>query len=91
MFSTVAGAEIPDNYLSGLPKSLGFDATAHGFRSTFKEWCRERGVPDELSELSLQHRDETGSRAAYARDQLLEGRRKLLDAFAKWTHSGASA
>jgi len=91
VFSTVAGAEIPDNYLSGLPKSLGFDATAHGFRSTFKEWCRERGVSDELSELSLQHRDETGSRAAYARDQLLEGRRKLLDAFAKWTHSGASA
>ena len=43
VFSTVAGAEIPDNYLSGLPKSLGFDANAHGFRSTFKEW-EKRGV-----------------------------------------------
>ena len=35
VFSTIGGAEIPDNYLSGIPKSLGFDATAHGFRSTF--------------------------------------------------------
>ncbi|MDC2963442.1 integrase arm-type DNA-binding domain-containing protein [Gammaproteobacteria bacterium] len=89
VFSTISGGEIPDNYLSGLPKSFGFDATAHGFRSTFKEWCRERGVQEEISELSMQHRDETGSRAAYARDQLLDARRKVINQYGKWVYSKA--
>ena len=88
VFSTIAGSEIPDNYLSGLPKALGYDATAHGFRTTFTEWGRERAVPEEVSDLCLQHRDETGTRSAYARSQLLEPRRKIINEYMKWAFSG---
>ena len=52
-FSTFAGAEIPDNYLSGLPKSLGFDATAHGSGLPLRSGAA-KGVFQTNSELSLQ-------------------------------------
>ncbi len=87
IFNTLGGAKIHDKYLSGLPKSLGYDSTAHGFRTSFKEWCRERQVPDEISELCLQHRDETGSRAAYARSQMVDARRKVINEFSRWIFS----
>ena len=87
VFNTLAGGEIPDSYLSSLPKAMGYDATQHGFRSTFKEWCRETDISEDASELSLQHRATTSTRAAYARSQLVEIRRKISNEYATYAFS----
>ncbi len=60
----------------------------HGFRSSFKEWCRSRGYPDELSELALAHVDTSETRAAYARDELVMERRPVMEAWASWCRDG---
>lgn len=57
--------------------------TAHGFRSSFKDFCREglSGYEDELSEIALHHRVGSAVRTAYARSDLLERRRALMQAW----------
>jgi integrase len=52
---------------------------AHGFRSTFKGWSLSKGYQDHLSELALAHKDKNKVRAAYARDDLLEERRPMME------------
>ena len=61
---------------------MGFDTTAHGFRSCFKGWCQEEEFADSWSELALAHVDQNKARAAYARKDLLEKRRKMMTAWA---------
>ena len=58
-------------------------AVPHGFRATFKSWTRETGYPDHLSEIALAHKDKDKVRAAYAREDLLEQRRPMMEAWAK--------
>jgi len=75
-----AKGEIPsDAFMRSLLKRMDIKITPHGFRSTFKEWAREAtGHADELSELALAHVSTDQTRAAYARSELLEPRRKLM-------------
>ncbi len=71
-----------DGYLD--PK-LNRIATPHGFRSSFKDWCRSStSYPDEVSELALAHVSSDATRAAYARDELLPKRVKLMNAWARF-------
>jgi integrase len=56
---------------------------AHGFRAAFKGWARAAGYADELSELALAHADKDKVRAAYAREDSLEQRRPMMDAWAE--------
>jgi len=73
--------EIPsNNFLSALLKRMGVKATAHGFRSVFKDWAREHtSYADEISELALAHVNSDATRAAYARSELIEKRRKMMN------------
>jgi integrase len=71
--------------LSALCKRMGVDATPHGFRSTFKDWARNcAGYADEVSELALAHVHSDATRAAYARDELLSQRKRLMADWAKY-------
>ena len=64
---------------------MNVDAVPHGFRSTFKDWCRNStGYADEVSELALAHVSGDATRAAYARDELLQKRARLMRAWAKF-------
>lgn len=57
-------------------------ATPHGFRSTFKDWTRQKArFPDEWSELALAHVNSDETRAAYARNELLEERAEMMQAW----------
>jgi len=53
----------------------------HGFRSTFKSWALSTSYPDHLSEIALSHSDNNKVRAAYVREDLLDERRPLMDAW----------
>jgi integrase len=54
-------------------------ATVHGMRSTFIDWARtSTNYPAEAQELALAHVNTDATRAAYARDGLLEIRRRMM-------------
>ncbi|RLA42558.1 MAG: integrase [Gammaproteobacteria bacterium] len=70
------------------PKLGNRVAVPHGFRSTFKDWCRETTrFPDEVSELALSHVNNDATRAAYARSELLDQRRELMAVWANYCES----
>jgi integrase len=63
------------------------DLTAHGFRSTFRDWAAERtNFPNEVVEMALAHAISDKTEAAYRRGDLFEKRRKLMDAWAAYCH-----
>ncbi len=55
------------------------DITAHGFRSTFRDWAAERTTfAREVAEMALAHAIPDAVEAAYRRGDLFEKRRKLM-------------
>ena len=67
---------------------IGNGYTVHGFRSTFRDWCREQtNFPRELAELTLAHVNKDKTEAAYARGAAVERRRQLMDEWAEFCAS----
>ena len=62
------------------PSSPGI--TVHGLRSTFRDWCAERGEDRTLAEISLGHVVGDETETAYRRSDLLERRRPLMQRWA---------
>jgi integrase len=61
------------------------DLTAHGFRSTFSDWCAEQtAFPSEAREMALAHTVSDKVEAAYRRGDLLQKRRDLAAAWARY-------
>lgn len=66
-----------------LLKGMRPGLTVHGFRSTFRDWAAEcTNFPRELAEKALGHVLGDKVEAAYQRGDLLEKRRRLMDAWA---------
>jgi integrase len=60
------------------------DATPHGFRSSFRDWCGElTPFPREVAEAALAHSIQDKVEAAYRRRTALEKRRPMMEA---WAH-----
>ena len=57
-------------------------ATAHGFRSSFRDWASEHGYARDLAERALAHTITNQAEAAYHRTDLLEQRRAMMAAWA---------
>lgn len=62
-------------------------ATAHGFRSSFRDWCSEHGYARDLAERALAHTVANQVEAAYHRTDLLEQRRPMMQAWADFVMS----
>ena len=58
-------------------------ATAHGFRSGFRDWASENNYPRDYAERALAHTIKNASEAAYHRTDLLEQRRPMMEDWAK--------
>ena len=65
------------------------DATPHGFRSSFKDWARNHGIPHEISELYLAHVEGSKTVQAYARDDVLDKRQPVMQQWADYLDEGA--
>ena len=77
---------LSNNALLALLKKMGrSDITAHGFRSTFRDWAAEEAhtFANETIELALAHTIKNKAEAAYRRGDQLERRRELM---ATWSH-----
>lgn len=61
-------------------RRLELPITAHGFRSSFRDWAAERtNFPREVCEQALAHTIASKVEAAYRRSDLFEKRRKLME------------
>ncbi|WEK50847.1 MAG: tyrosine-type recombinase/integrase [Candidatus Kaistia colombiensis] len=54
-------------------------ATAHGFRSSFRDWASEKGYPRDVAERALAHTVKNATEAAYHRTDLLDLRRQMME------------
>jgi integrase len=63
------------------------DLTAHGFRSTFRDWAAEcTSVANQVVEMAMAHTVSDKVEAAYRRGDLFEKRRELMEAWATYCH-----
>ena len=61
------------------------DVTAHGFRSSFRDWAAEAtNYPREMCEISLGHAVGSATELAYRRSDLVEKRRQLMQDWAAY-------
>jgi integrase len=86
-----AGRPLSDMTLSKLTKGLGFDADVHGFRTSFRTWAQERtNYPREVAEAALAHLVGDAAERAYARSDLFEKRRHMMESWAGCLSEGAA-
>lgn len=81
-----------DMVLTSRLRDWNIDATAHGFRSSFRDWAAEATItPREVAEAALAHAVPDRVEAAYRRSDLLVKRRALMEAWAAFVETGLGA
>jgi integrase len=58
--------------------------TVHGMRSMFAQWCQDTNKPGDLCEAALAHQTGNAVWRAYARSDVLDLRRRLMDQWADY-------
>jgi integrase len=96
VFPSPRGRILSDMVLTGFLRDQkaqssdkGRVATAHGFRSSFRDWASEKGYQRDLAERALAHTITNQAEAAYHRTDLIEQRRAMMEAWAQ--HVGGLA
>ena len=71
--------------LTRMLQNLKIAAVPHGFRSSFRDWAAETtDHRREVIEAALAHAVANQTEAAYARSDLFERRRRLMDEWAEY-------
>ena len=78
VFRSPRGRAYDDKTMNAMLAKVGVEASPHGFRSTFRDWCSETGKPRELAESALAHAVGNATETAYARSDLFDRRRGLM-------------
>ena len=81
------GRPIADSALRSVLAAAGLRTTAHGLRSSFRDWCADTGQPRELAEAALAHTI-GGTEGAYFRSDLYDRRRRLMTDWAEYATDG---
>lgn len=83
---------LSNNAMLSLVKRMKYDATVHGFRSTFRDWVAETtDHSSEVAEKALAHQISNQSEAAYRRGNLLAKRSTLMSDWAYYCCKGYMA
>jgi integrase len=70
----------------------GSDYTAHGFRSTFRDWCGDcTAYPREVVETALAHTVGNAVEQAYRRGSAIDTRRRLMEQWGRFCEQPAAA
>ena len=84
VFTNTKGAQLSDMALTAVLRRMGRKVTAHGFRSTFRDWASERtNYPREVCEMALAHAIDDKVEAAYRRGDLFEKRSRMMKEWGK--------
>jgi len=82
---TKKGKTLSDATLLKLVRENGYEVDIHGFRTSFRTWAQEKTTfPREVAEAALAHLSGDDTERAYARSDLFEKRRKMMDAWSKY-------
>ena len=84
VFPSVRGLELSDNTLSKLFRDNGIQAVPHGFRSSFRSWASDSGQSRDLAEAALSHAVGDQTERAYARSDMFERRRRVMNDWAAY-------
>ena len=84
VFPSPSGCVLNTSAFSNLLTRVGADCVPHGMRSSFRDWCGENSVDRVLAEASLAHTVGNAVETAYARSDLLERRRKVMNDWATY-------
>ena len=87
-FPSPTGWSLSNATLSKLCRDNAIGAVPHGFRSIFRDWCGETGQARDLAEQALAHVIRNKAEAAYARSDLFDRRRILMEAWAQYITAG---
>lgn len=91
LFPNGKGSALSDMALTKCLRDMGMTCTAHGFRSSFRDWAAETSVDDAIAEAALAHAVPDKVMAAYKRTTFDEQRRKLMDDWGRFAVGGSSA
>lgn len=80
IFAGTKSKPLSDMTLTKILRDAGLTVTAHGFRSTFRDWAAEKmpHVPDPVAEAALAHKVSDAVIKAYKRTVFLDMRRDLM-------------
>ena len=85
LFPSVTGKPLSNMTLSKLLKELGIPAVPHGFRTSLRVWGSEQtDAPRAVLEAALAHKPGDLAEQAYARSDLFQKRRALMQAWADY-------
>lgn len=86
---TRSGRPLSDMSLTAVLRRMGRgDLTAHGFRSTFRDWASElTAYPADVAEMALAHTIKNPVEAAYRRGDLFEKRARLMADWARYCNT----
>ncbi len=89
---TKTGRPMSDMTLTAVLKRMERGAlTAHGFRSTFRDWAAEAtDYPAEMAEMALAHTVSDKVEAAYRRGDLFDKRRKMTEDWSNFCNTPCS-
>ena len=93
VFPSARGRELSDMTLTKMLRDNGLAAatTVHGFRTSFKTWCMETtDTPWAVGEAALAHTLGNSTEQAYARSDLFERRRELMDEWGRYVITGSA-
>ena len=80
VFPAASGKPLADMTYGKLLQRLGVECVPHGFRSSFRDWAAEQtDTPHAVMEAALAHVVPNAVEAAYARSDLFDRRRRLMD------------
>ena len=92
LFPSARLTQLSDMALTAVLRRMGVDATVHGFRSTFRDWCSEfTNYPHEVAEMALAHTIPNAVERAYRRGDLLAKRSRLMTDWARSLTAPVSA
>ena len=91
VFPAPRGGMLSDGTHSKLVRQLGFKWVPHGFRASFRTWCAMNKVPREVAEAGLAHVVGGLVERAYARSDLFNRRRPVMQAWADYLDASARA
>lgn len=88
VFPAARNGPLSDMTLTAVLRRMKVPATAHGFRSTFRDWAAERtNYPRDVAEMALAHTIGDKVEAAYRRGDLFGKRQRMMADWAKFCAS----
>lgn len=90
LFGSYTGRRITSTALEKRLRVLEEEGRPHGFRTSFRTWCQDHDISWDVAETALGHVIGSKIERSYARSDLLDRRRIVMDAWADYV-SGAPA